>query len=187
MVFNRTGQNGVAAARICPSGCSANRVSLRRESIARQSIIEREKKLDGIYVIRPNVPAASVPAAEVVRSYKQLSGVEWAFRSLKTVDLRLRPIHHWLAQRVRAHVLLCMLAYYVEFHVRGKLAALLFDDHDKAAAQARRDSIVKPAQRSQAAERKALTKQTTEGGPVHSFHSPFSRPSHAHHQPGSTC
>ena len=133
--------------------------------------IEREKKLDGIYVIRTNVPAASLPAAEVVRSYKQLSGVERAFRSLKTVDLRVRPIHHWLAQRVRAHVLLCMLAYYVEWHMRGKLAPLLFDDHDKAAAQDRRDSVVKPAQRSEAAERKALTKQTTEGGPVHSFHS----------------
>jgi transposase len=133
--------------------------------------IEREKKLDGIYIIRTNVPAASLPAAEVVRSYKQLSGVERAFRSLKTVDLHVRPIHHRLAKRVRAHVLLCMLAYYVEWDMRGKLAPLLFDDHDKAAAQARRDSVVKPAQRSQAAERKALTKQTAEGGPVHSFRS----------------
>lgn len=105
--------------------------------------IEREKKLDGIYVIRTNVPAASLPPAEVVRSYKQLSGVERAFRSLKTVDLHVRPIHHRLAPRVRAHVLLCMLAYYVEWHMRGKLAPLLFDDHDKAAAQGRRDSVVK--------------------------------------------
>jgi transposase len=133
--------------------------------------IEREKKLDGLYVIRTNVPAASLAAAEVVRSYKQLSGVERAFRSLKTVDLHVRPIHHRLAKRVRAHVLLCALAYYVEWHMRSQLAPLLFDDHDKTAAQARRDSVVKPAQRSEAAERKALTKQTVEGTPVHSFRS----------------
>jgi len=133
--------------------------------------IEREKKLDGIYVIRTNVPAASMPANDVVRSYKQLSGVERAFRSLKTVDLHVRPIHHRLADRVRAHVFLCMLAYYVEWHMREKLAPLLFDDHDKPAGQARRDSMVKPAKRSAAAERKALTKQTAQGEPVHSFQS----------------
>jgi transposase len=133
--------------------------------------IEREKRLDGIYVIRTNVPAASMPANEVVRSYKQLSGIERAFRSLKTVDLHVRPIHHRLADRVRAHVFLCMLAYYVEWHMREKLAPLLFDDHDRAAAQARRESIVKPAKRSAAAERKALTKQTAQAEPVHSFQS----------------
>jgi hypothetical protein len=133
--------------------------------------IEREKKLDGIYVIRTNVPAASLPAKDVVRSYKQLSGVERAFRSLKTVDLHVRPIHHRLADRVRAHVFVCMLAYYVEWHMREKLAPLLFDDHDKVTAQARRESIVKPAKRSAAAERKALTKQTAQGEPVHSFQS----------------
>jgi transposase len=133
--------------------------------------IEREKNLDGIYVIRTSVPAASMPTQDVVRSYKQLSGVERAFRSLKTVDLHVRPIHHRLADRVRAHVFLCMLAYYVEWHMREKLAPLLFDDHDKAAAQARRESIVKPAQRSAAAKRKALTKQTAQGEPVHSFQS----------------
>jgi transposase len=133
--------------------------------------IEREKKLDGIYVIRTNVPADSMPAPDVVRSYKQLSGVERAFRSLKTVDLHVRPIHHRLADRVRAHVLLCMLAYYVEWHMRDKLAPLLFDDHDRAGAQLRSDSVVKPARRSAAAERKALTKQTADGKPVHSFQS----------------
>jgi transposase len=133
--------------------------------------IEREKKLDGIYVIRTNVPAESMPATAVVRSYKQLSGVERAFRSLKTVDLHVRPIHHRLADRVRAHVFLCMLAYYVEWHMRSKLAPLLFEDHDKAAAQAQRESLVKPAKRSPAAERKALTKQTSEAMPVHSFQS----------------
>lgn len=133
--------------------------------------IEREKKLDGIYVIRTNVPAGSMAAPDVVRSYKQLSGVERAFRSLKTVDLQVRPIHHRLADRVRAHVFLCTLAYYVEWHMRNQLAPLLFDDHDPTAAQAQRDSIVKAAKRSPAAERKALTKQTPEGGPVHSFQS----------------
>ena len=133
--------------------------------------IEREKKLDGIYVIRTNVPAESMPASGVVRSYKQLSGVERAFRSLKTVDLHVRPIHHRLADRVRAHVFLCMLAYYVEWHMRNQLAPLLFDDHDKDTAQTRRDSIVKPAKRSPAAERKARTKRTAEGKPVHSFQS----------------
>lgn len=137
----------------------------------RAESIDREKKLDGIYVIRTNLPAESLPASDVVRSYKQLSGVERAFRSLKTVDLRVRPIHHRLADRVRAHVLLCMLAYYVEWHMRNKLAPLLFDDHDKAVAQAQRQSVVKPAKRSPAAERKARTKQTAEGTPVHSFQS----------------
>lgn len=133
--------------------------------------MEREKKLDGIYVIRTNVPAAAMPATDVVRSYKQLSGVERAFRSLKTVDLHVRPIHHRLADRVRAHVFLCMLAYYVEWHMRQKLAPLLFDDHEKAAAQVQRESIVKAAKRSPAAERKALTKQTADQMPVHSFQS----------------
>jgi len=131
--------------------------------------IEREKKLDGIYVIRTNVTAEFMSSSEVVRSYKQLSGVERAFRSLKTVDLQVRPIHHRLADRVRAHVLLCMLAYYVEWHMRRKLAPILFDDHDKSSAEAQRPSIVKPARRSQAAERKARTHSTQEGVPVHSF------------------
>jgi transposase len=133
--------------------------------------IEREKKLDGIYVIRTNVKAETLSSPEVVRSYKQLSNVERAFRSLKTVDLKVRPIHHRLEDRVRAHVLLCMLAYYVEWHMRRKLAPLLFEDHDKEAAKARRDSVVKPAQRSESADRKAGKKQNDDGLPVHSFRS----------------
>lgn len=133
--------------------------------------IEREKKLDGIYVIRTNVAAESMSSSDVVRSYKQLSGVERAFRSLKTVDLHVRPIHHRLADRVRAHVFLCMLAYYLEWHMRSKLAPLLFDDHDKTGAAAVRESMVKPARRSKAAERKASTKHTDQGLPVHSFQS----------------
>ena len=133
--------------------------------------IEREKKLDGIYVIRTNVKAAAMSSPDVVRSYKQLSHVERAFRSLKTVDLKVRPIHHRLEDRVRAHVFLCMLAYYVEWHMRRKLAPLLFEDHDKKAATLRRESVVKPALRSEAAERKAATKRDDDGLPVHSFRS----------------
>ena len=133
--------------------------------------IAREKMLDGIYVIRTNVTAEAMSSHDVVRSYKQLSGVERAFRSLKTVDLHVRPIHHRLADRVRAHVFLCMLAYYVEWHMRQKLAPLLFDDHDKAGAHTRRSSIVAPARRSAAAEQKAHTKRTDAGLTVHSFRS----------------
>jgi transposase len=133
--------------------------------------IEREKKLDGIYVIRTNVKAAALSSPEVVRSYKQLSHVERAFRSLKTVDLKVRPIHHRLDDRVRAHVFLCMLAYYVEWHMRRKLAPLLFEDHDKEAAQLRRTSVGKPAQRSETAEHKAGTKHNDDALPVHSFRS----------------
>jgi transposase len=131
--------------------------------------IEREESLDGIYVIRTSVNREAWTSQQVVASYKSLSGVERAFRSLKTVDLHVRPIHHHLADRVRAHVLLCMLAYYVEWHMRQLLAPLLFDDDDKPQAQAARASIVAPAQRSEAAKIKARTKQTAEGLKVHSF------------------
>jgi hypothetical protein len=104
-----------------------------------------------------------------VRSYKRLAAIERAFRSLKTVDLKVRPIHHRKADRVRAHVFLCMLAYYVEWHMRRALAPLLFDDDDHAAAEAARRSVVAPAQRSSRAKAKALTKRTADGEPVHSF------------------
>jgi transposase len=131
--------------------------------------IEREQTLDGIYVIRTSVGKETLSSEQVVVSYKGLSGVERAFRSLKTVDLHVRPIHHRLPDRVRAHILLCMLAYYVEWHMRQRLAPILFDDDDKPQAQAARRSIVAPAQRSAAAQRKAFTKQTADGLPVHSF------------------
>jgi transposase len=134
-----------------------------------QDSIEREATLDGIYVIRTNVPAAQLPAAQTVQAYKRLSGVERAFRSLKSVDLKIRPIHHRLEDRVRAHVLLCMLAYYVEWHMRDRLAPLLFDDAQPAAAEAMRQSVVAPAQRSPQAEAKARRKKTDTGLPVHSF------------------
>ena len=132
--------------------------------------IEREESLDGIYVIRTSVASEALSPRQVVASYKSLSGVERAFRSLKTVDLHVRPIHHRLPDRVRAHILLCMLAYYVEWHMRQLLAPILFDDDDKPQAQAARASIVAPAQRSAKAQRKALTKRTGEGLKVHSFH-----------------
>jgi transposase len=131
--------------------------------------IEREKNLDGIYVIRTSVKQETLSSQQVVASYKSLSGVERAFRSLKTVDLHVRPIHHRLPDRVRAHILLCMLAYYVEWHMRRSLAPILFDDDDKLQAQAARASIVAPAQRSAAAKRKALSKQTSDGIKVHSL------------------
>ncbi len=132
--------------------------------------IEQEATLDGLYVIRTSVPQAELSAEEAVRSYKRLSRIERAFRCLKTMDLKVRPIHHRLAQRVRAHVLICMLAYYVEWHMRRALAPLLFEDHDRPMAERLRRSVVAPAQRSPKALRKARTKTTDEGSPVHSFH-----------------
>ena len=104
-----------------------------------------------------------------MRRYKSLAVVERAFRSFKSVDLKVRPIHHHAADRVRAHVFLCMLAYYVEWHMRKALAPILFDDDDREAADAERDSIVAPAQRSPQAQRKAKRKRTDDGLPVHSF------------------
>jgi hypothetical protein len=133
--------------------------------------IAAEAALDGIYVLRTNVPAESLSTADAVRAYKSLARVERAFRSLKTVDLELRPVFHWAAPRVRAHVLLCMLAYYLEWHMRQTLAPMLFDDHDRPAGEALRASPVAKAQPSPAAKRKAKTKQTDDGLPVHSFRS----------------
>ena len=131
--------------------------------------ITTEAALDGVYVLRTSGPAEALDAASTVRAYKSLATVERAFRSLKTVDLYVRPIGHRLTERVRAHVLLCMLAYYVEWHMRQALAPLLFDDDDKAMAEAQRSSVVAPAQRSPRARRKAQTQQTDDGSPVHSF------------------
>ena len=104
-----------------------------------------------------------------MRHYKSLSAVERAFRSLKTVDLHVRPIHHREPDRVRAHIFLCMLAYHVEWHMRQDLAPLLFDDDDRAAAQQLRSSVVAPAQRSTAAQQKVHRRRTPDDLPVHSF------------------
>jgi hypothetical protein len=134
-----------------------------------ETVIQHEAGLDGLYVIRTNVPAVVMTAAEVVAAYKGLAVVERAFRSFKLTDLEVRPIYHRLEKRVRSHIFLCMLAYYVEWHMRQALAPLLFDDDDPAAAAAARRSIVSPAQRSDKAHRKASTKRTEAGYPVHSF------------------
>jgi hypothetical protein len=135
--------------------------------------IQAEAALDGVYVVRTNLPAEHTDAAGVVRAYKSLAWVERAFRSLKTVDLELRPVFHWTAPRVRAHVLLCMLAYYLEWHMRQWLAPLLFDDHDSATRDARRTSAVAKAVASPAARAKAARKRTDPADgdvlPVHSF------------------
>ena len=120
-------------------------------------------------MLRTNVPADALDAADTVRAYKSLAGVERAFRSLKTVDLDIRPIFHWVSPRVRAHVFLCMLAYHLEWHMRQALAPILFDDHDRAAAEALRPSPVAKARPSPAAKRKAKTKRTDDGLPVHSL------------------
>ena len=129
--------------------------------------VATEAALDGIYVIRTNVTAAKLNAADAVRHYKALSQVERAFRSLKTIDLHVRPIHHRLADRVRSHIFLCMLAYYVEWHMREAWRPLLFADEDQR-AKARRDPVA-AARRSAAAEEKAVTHRLADGTMVHSF------------------
>jgi hypothetical protein len=131
--------------------------------------IAREAALDGFYVVRTSVPAATLDAAATVLAYKSLAQVERAFRSLKTVDLEVRPIHHRLAGRVRAHVFLCLLAYYVQWHLRQALAPLLFDDHDRGAAGAQRASPVAAARVSPAAAAKTKTGRTDDDRPVHSW------------------
>ena len=131
--------------------------------------ITEEARLDGFYVIRTSLEDKALAADNVVGAYKSLARVERAFRSLKTVDLHLRPIHHWLAPRVRAHVFLCMLACHVEWHMRERLKPMLFDDDDLTAAARERASIVAPAQPSPATLRKRASKLTANGGPVHSF------------------
>ena len=132
-------------------------------------VIETEAALDGIYVLRTSVPSQVLGAEDTVRAYKDLAKVERAFRCLKTVDLHVRPIHHRLEERVRAHVWLCMLAYYVEWHMRRAWAPLLFAEDDPAGAARRRASPVKPATRSASAEAKAFTKKTIDGHTVHRF------------------
>ena len=129
--------------------------------------VTAEAALDGLYVIRTSLPSARLGAADAVRSYKQLSQVERAFRTLKTIDLEVRPIHHRLEDRVRAHIFLCMLAYYVEWHMREAWRPLLFADEDQP-AQTTRDPVA-PAARSEAALRKVHTKILDDGTAVHSF------------------
>ena len=131
--------------------------------------VAAEQQLDGIYIVRSNVEPERFDAAQTVRAYKDLAKVERAFRCFQSVDLKVRPLYHRRADRVRAHVLLCLLAYYVEWHMRRALALLLFDDHDPAAAEQQRASVVAPARRSPAALAKARRKRTDDDLPVHSF------------------
>lgn len=129
--------------------------------------VEHEAALDGIYVVRTSLPKSRMSADDAVRSYKKLSQVERAFRSLKTIDLKVRPIFHHDEGRVRAHIFLCMLAYYVEWHMKEALRPLLFADEDQE-AKATRDPVA-PAKRSAGALAKAARKTTTDGQEVHSF------------------
>jgi transposase len=136
-------------------------------------VVERDKKrieadaiVDGIYVLRTSVAADRINTDETVLAYKRLAGVERAFRSTKSVDLHVRPIHHRSADRVRAHIFLCMLAYYVEWHMRRKLAPVLFDDEYSGQRQG---SVVTAAQRSPSAITKAHRKRTPDDFPVQSF------------------
>ena len=131
--------------------------------------IAAEAATDGLYVVRTSLPEATLGDANTVLSYKSLARVERAFRCIKTVDLNVRPVYHWLEGRVRTHVFLCMLAYYLEWHMRQRLAPMLCDDTDKDEAEARRSSVVAQAQRSKAAVRKQTTGMTPDGLPVHSF------------------
>jgi len=137
----------------------------------REDWVAAEALLDGIYILRTPVPSQKMDGAQVVRSYKSLAQVERAFRSLKTVDLKIRPIHHRLADRVRAHIFLCMLAYYVEWHMIEAWRALLFADEDQQ-AKLHRDPVA-PAKRSAKAERKALTHTLDNGSPAHSLRTLF--------------
>ena len=126
---------------------------IAREVARRTEAITREAQLDGFYILRTSEPDDRLPTAEVVRSYKNLTNVERAFRSLKTVDLQIRPIRHRTETRIRAHLFLCLLSYYVEWHLRRALAPLLFDDEDLEAHRARRDPVL-AAQPSESAKRK---------------------------------
>src|SRR6266436_3577362 len=131
--------------------------------------IEAEARLDGIYVIRTSVPAEHLNAAETVQAYKDLSHVERAFRSLKSVDLEIRPIRHWTTDRVRAHVFLCMLAYHVEWHLREALAPLLFHDTGIDVARAERTSPVAKTEPSELMKAKKASKRSADGHRVMSF------------------
>jgi hypothetical protein len=133
--------------------------------------IAREAALDGIYVLRTSLPSARLGSEEVVRAYKRLSKVEQAFRVSKDFALEVEPIYHRREDRVRAHILLCMLALYVRVHMERVLAPILFTDHDREGTEARKASVVTPATISQAASRKKRTKRTEDGFPVQSFRS----------------
>lgn len=132
--------------------------------------IREEAALDGLYVVRSSVDEKRMDSDRVVETYKSLAKVERAFRCMKTIDLSLRPIYHRNEERIRSHVFICMLAYYVEWHMREKLRSVLFADDDRESATAARNSMVAPAQRSESAKRKDATQRTSDDYPVQSFH-----------------
>jgi transposase len=134
----------------------------------REASIRREADLDGIYVVRTNEPSDRLSAPDAVRTYKSLLLVERAFRCLKGVDVLVRPIFHRTEDHVRAHVLLCMLAYYVEWHMREAWAPLLFQEEQLDRLRQQRDPIA-PAQPSPSARHKKAARRTSDGSPVHSF------------------
>ncbi len=133
----------------------------------RHDAIAVEAAVDGIYVVRTSIPKSEVSDEDAVRNYKKLANVERAFRTMKSVSLKVRPIHHHLESRVRAHIFLCMLAYYVEWHMREALRPILFSDEDQA-VKATRDPVA-PAKRSLAALRKVHSRELDDGTPAHSF------------------
>ena len=166
----RAGAIGERVGRVCNRYKVAKHFTLRIEDGhfeygRREEAIAAEAALDGIYVLRTSVAAAELAAPAVVRAYKQLAKAERAFRAMKAPELEIRPVHHHLEQRVRAHVFLCMLAYYVQFELEQRLAPLLFKDDSPLAPV----DPVAPAQRSPAAKAKAQSKRTAEGFPAHSF------------------
>ena len=140
----------------------------RTADTRRTQAIEREAKLDGLYVIRTSEAAQDLNAEDTVRSYKNLAQVERAFRTLKGVDLQIRPIYHRSEERVRAHIFLCLLAYYVEWHMRQALAPLLFDDETLEFERRHRDPVA-PAKPTASAKRKKAERITEDGLPIHSF------------------
>jgi hypothetical protein len=144
-------------------------IACRNAALASERRRKREAALDGIYVIRTSVSADVMTETEAVSAYKDLSRVERAFRTLKSVDLAIRPVHHWLSPRVRAHVFICMMAYYVEWHLRDALKPLLFQDHDRSGAEAERSSPVAPAAISPAADRKRGRRRNDQNLPISSF------------------
>jgi transposase len=146
------------------STIEAGKLSWQRKLAA----IEQEAKLDGVYVVRTSEGEEQLSAEQTVRGYKSLSQVERAFRCLKSIDLRIRPIRHRSEERVPAHIFLCMLAYYVEWHMRRVWAPLLFEDEELPERRQRRDPVL-PAGISESAKAKKASKQTSEGFPVHSF------------------
>ena len=147
-------------------------LSITEDSFAwrrRDEAITDEAALDGLYVIRTSLSAQQLDAAATVAAYKSLSHVELAFRSMKTVDLHVRPVFHYSEERVRGHVFLCMLAYYVQWHMRQRLKPMLFDDEYLDEASAGRASPVLKAQRSKQAQTKDASKLAADGLPLHSF------------------